>query len=129
MARVFMILAGLTGAAGVGFSAMAAHALQDQLTAQAVDWVETAGTYLLLHAPALAICAILAQRRPHRMTLAAGTLFVLGLAGFSGGLLLLALAEFRPAIAVVPVGGTLLLLGWLALAAIGLTWPRNRQDS
>jgi uncharacterized membrane protein YgdD (TMEM256/DUF423 family) len=125
MARWFMILAGLSGAAGVGFSAMAAHALQGQLTAQAVDWVETAGTYLLLHAPALAICAILTRQRQSRRILVAGILFATGLAGFSGGLLLLALADIRQAIAIVPVGGTFLLFGWLALASTALTWTRD----
>lgn len=129
MARWFMILSGVAGAAGVGFSAMAAHALQASLTAEAAEWVETAGTFLILHAPALALCALTAQRLPGKMVTTAGWLFCVGLICFSGGLLLLAFTGLRSAVTIIPVGGGLLVVAWLALGGTGLTWLQNGRDS
>ncbi|MDW3206692.1 MAG: DUF423 domain-containing protein [Alphaproteobacteria bacterium] len=129
MAQLFMFLAGLAGAAGVAFSAMAAHALQDTLAPKEIEWIETGGTYLLLHAPALALCALIGLRNSGRLVTAAGVLFSIGLICFSGGLLVLALTGFRPVIAIVPVGGSLLAIAWIVFGAIGLNWFRTNRKS
>jgi uncharacterized membrane protein YgdD (TMEM256/DUF423 family) len=77
---------------------------------------ETGVRYQFLHAIALLFVGREATdaRRPGLR--AAGTLFVAGIAVFSGSLYALALSGVRLWGAVTPLGGGCLLAGWLALA-------------
>jgi uncharacterized membrane protein YgdD (TMEM256/DUF423 family) len=59
-------------------------------------------------------------RQPRLGTLTAAVAFVLGILLFSGSLYGLALGAPRALGAVAPVGGTLFILGWIALAVAAL---------
>jgi len=113
--RFWLAVAGLAGASAVTLAASAAH-LTD---AAARPDIDLAARFLLLHA--LALLGIAALARPGARWLhLAGGLFVAGSAAFCGGLGLTALVD-RDFVPLVPVGGTLLILGWLALVAAGLS--------
>jgi uncharacterized membrane protein YgdD (TMEM256/DUF423 family) len=73
------------------------------------------------HALALLAVGILAERRPGWAVQAAGTCFVLGMLGFCGALWVGALTGGPARLA--PLGGTLLMLGWLLLALAALKRP------
>lgn len=100
-------IAALFGASGVILGAFGAHGLKAVLLAhQSVEIWHTASTYHLLHAAVLlwASSRILAFR-----------LFAAGIVLFSGSLYLLALSSVKWLGAVTPLGGLLLIAGWLAL--------------
>lgn len=120
MQRVFFIAAGLIGALGVGFGAAAAHGLEQRLTPEAIEWVDTASRYMLWHALALFGCALAVPLRPGVMLKVTGILFLLGTVLFSGSLLILAFFETRSVAIAAPIGGFTLILGWLSLIIVGI---------
>jgi uncharacterized membrane protein YgdD (TMEM256/DUF423 family) len=113
--RLWLGAAGLAGTVGVMLAASAAH-LADSAARPDID---LAARFLLFHALALLGIAALI-RTGARWLHAAGGLFVLGSACFAGGLCLTALVDHR-LVPLVPVGGTLLILGWLALVAAAIS--------
>jgi uncharacterized membrane protein YgdD (TMEM256/DUF423 family) len=118
--REWLILAGLSGASAVLLGAYGAHGLQ--VDERLRGWFETAVMWQAIHAAALAAVAALAARSTGwraRLVHGAGALFALGTILFSGTLYAMVLAGWSGGTA--PVGGTMLALGWLVLAAAGLT--------
>lgn len=108
-------LAGIAVAAG----AFGAHGLKATLaaTGQADNW-ETACRYAMYHALALLAVGLLASvRSPAPTGLAASAwCFLLGTLIFSGCLAVLALSGIKVLGAIVPIGGVLLIAGWVLLA-------------
>ena len=115
--RSWLVAAGLCGAGGVALAAAAAHAgLPDP------SLLELAGEFLLIHAPALAICAWLADRRGGALPHLAGLAFLAGIVLFSGTLALRGWGVGVPG-GIAPAGGIALIAGWLLLAGSAL--PRH----
>lgn len=113
-----MALAGtaLTGT-GVVFGAFGAHAWRTHLETQALAAWETAVLYQLVHGLALLALAALGadSRRRWGLQGAAGALGV-GTVLFSGSIYALSLGAPGWLGPVTPVGGGLLILGWLIVA-------------
>ncbi|AOH84821.1 hypothetical protein AWL63_13465 [Sphingomonas panacis] len=105
-----VIAAALSGALAVGAGAFGAHGASGQAQA----WLKTGGEYQLIHAVAALVAAQLGARGP-------GWLFVAGAFIFAGTLYLMALGLPRWLGAVTPIGGVLLIAGWLWLAW-GAAW-------
>ena len=103
------VVAALTGALAIGAGAFGAHGAQGQ----AVEWLRTGGQYQLAHAIAALVAMQLGARGP-------GWLFVAGAALFAGTLYLMAVGAPRWLGAITPIGGTLLIAGWLWLAWTGM---------
>jgi uncharacterized membrane protein YgdD (TMEM256/DUF423 family) len=118
--RIWLIGAGFHGAIAVGFGAWAAHGAARLLDPPAVDWVKTGSAYQLWHAVALLGIAALGTWWKGRLLRLAGVAFCLGALAFSCSLYVLALGGPIWLVYVTPAGGTLLILGWLALLAAGL---------
>lgn len=108
--------AGVFGFTGVAAGAFGAHALKSRLDPEALAVFDTAARYHLLHALALLGAAWVAQQWPGRAARASSVLFGAGILVFSGSLYALSLSGVRGLGAITPVGGLLLLAGWLALA-------------
>ena len=103
-------LASLFGAAGIALAAIGAHR-------NGSPSVTTSAFFLLFHAGALVgFCAIV-QRAPQRLLLAAASMIAIGTILFSGELALHALADVATLSRLAPIGGSLLILGWLLAAA------------
>ena len=124
MTRFCLLAGGLLGAASVAAGAFGAHGLKAMLEAsgQAANW-DTAFRYALVHALALVACGLAAAVPPARggwPLAAAATCFLVGTLVFSGFLAALALSGVKILGAIVPIGGVLLIAGWLLLAAAGL---------
>ncbi len=107
-------LAGAFGFLGVALGAFGAHGLKERLAPGMLDVYKTGVLYHLLHAVALLAVALGAERlaRPR----AVATLWALGIVVFSGSLYALALTGVSGLGAVAPVGGLLLMAGWVTLA-------------
>ena len=114
IARLLIVAAGLYGALGVALSAMEAHG--------GGAFTGTAASFLLMHAPELLVIGLAGGNRILR---AGGMTLLVGLIVFSGDLLARDLLGSRVFPLAAPVGGTLLMAGWLAIAASALM-PQRR---
>ena len=99
------ILAALSGAAAVGAGAFGAHGA----SGDAAEWLKIGGHYQLVHAVAALVAMRMEARGP-------AWLFVVGGTVFAGTLYLMAMGAPRWLGAVTPIGGALLIGGWLWLA-------------
>lgn len=104
-------LGALYAALAVAAGAFAAHSLKLP-TADAANW-ETGARYQMYHALALVLCSLLGDRGiPVR---AANWCFAIGTPIFSTTLYAMALGGPRWLGAITPLGGTLMIVGWLCL--------------
>ena len=115
MLKALTAIAALLGGAGVVLAAAAAHGGADA-------GLGTASQMLLFHAVAvIAACAAIAGgvvRRP--FGLGAALLLIVGVALFAGDLALRAYAGHRLFPMAAPIGGTVMIGGWLLLAVSAL---------
>jgi uncharacterized membrane protein YgdD (TMEM256/DUF423 family) len=107
--KSLLALAGLGGAVGVGLAAAGTHTGQAELG--------IAANFLLFHAAAL---IGIAQLKGNRIATAAGWVLVAGLILFAGDLIVLSTRGASPFPPAAPIGGSLLILGWLLLALSAL---------
>ncbi|BBK43609.1 hypothetical protein STVA_36290 [Allostella vacuolata] len=111
--RAFLVAAGLYGAAGVATAAIAAHAAAGTATG---ELLRTASQFLMIQGAAIAAAAALGAGW-------AGGIMTAGTLLFCGDLLVRAWTGQRILPLAAPVGGSLLIIGWLALAWSGLRRP------
>lgn len=97
----------------VALGAFGAHALRERLDARDLEIFETAVRYQMYHALALLGVAWLATRLTDPLTGWAGWLMIAGTVVFSGSLYLLVLTGPRWLGAITPIGGVMLIAGWL----------------
>lgn len=95
----------------MGLGAFGAHGLEEQLSAKALGWWETATFYLLVHAGAVLAVSVQTQI-PRR----GGFLMAIGAAVFASTLYAMALGAPTVLGAVTPLGGLLMIAGWLLVA-------------
>ncbi len=110
--RATLLIAGLTGFLGIAFGAFGAHALRGvlELHLSREIW-NTALLYHLIHAPAM-----LGLARDKRVALTPLLCWSSGVLLFSGSLYALALTGITWLGTITPVGGLLLMVGWLWVA-------------
>ena len=116
MAQWWLVFGSVAGFFGVAGGAFGAHALKERLSEQMLANFETGTRYLLAHAVALLVVGVLASRKDVGDLAAVGWSFTIGMLIFTGSLWVMALTGQRWLGAVTPVGGTALIIGWLALA-------------
>jgi uncharacterized membrane protein YgdD (TMEM256/DUF423 family) len=117
---LFFFLGSLAAFLGVGAGAFGAHALKHKLGAEMLGIFEVGVRYQMYHALALLIVAWACGVFSVSLVASAGWLFVVGTLIFSGSLYILALSGVRAWGAVTPIGGVLLLIGWLLLLLAAL---------
>ncbi|PTE12161.1 DUF423 domain-containing protein [Mesorhizobium helmanticense] len=111
--RILVLAGGLSGAAGVALSAAAAHL--------GGAFVGTAASFLIMHAPVFLAVGLLGASRILRT---GSFVLLVGLVLFSGDLLARDFVGSRLFPMSAPIGGTLLIGGWLVIAASALMRPR-----
>ena len=114
MYPLIVLIASVLGLTGVGLGAFAAHGLRSELTASALAVFQTGVQYQLLHALVLVAIGLAATSQRNAWLSAAASFIVLGVVLFSGSLYLLVLTPLKLGL-VTPLGGLLLMLGWLCL--------------
>ncbi len=127
--RLWICAAAVNGFLAVALGAYAAHGLGGPAEAERVGWVEAGADYGLAHALALLGVGLLAGRvaRPRLTLRLAGWGFLAGTVLFSGALYVMGLTGSRALGPTVPVGGVLLMAGWVALFACGLGLPGGKE--
>ncbi|MEK6636517.1 MAG: DUF423 domain-containing protein [Pseudomonadota bacterium] len=98
------IIAALSAAMAIAAGAFGAHAAQGA----AIEWLKTGGFYQLIHAVAV---LVIMQRFPN-----AAWMLLIGSLIFSVSLYAMALGAPRWFGAITPIGGTIIIIGWLACA-------------
>lgn len=116
-ARLILQIAALLGALGVGIGAFGAHSLRKMLEETGrFDTFETAVRYQFYHTLALLAVGVLLALRPDIRGLSlTAWLFLGGILLFSGSLYTLCFTGITKMGAVAPIGGLLLIAGWLRL--------------
>ena len=120
MDTLFIALAGLMGASGVMLAAAGAHGSKVGMG------LDSAGYLLLIHACAT-VAVMIATRNGltlRSLGLAATAGFVIGASLFAADVTMRAYLGHRLFPFAAPIGGTLLIASWLALAAAALAAPR-----
>lgn len=123
-----LIAAGLLGFTGVGLGAFGAHALRNRVTDDRLAAWQTAVHYQLLHAVGLlGVTLGLKSLQAGSSKLVsrcklASKLWLAGTLLFSGSIYALVLSEgkYKFLGPVTPIGGTLMMGGWLAVIAAAL---------
>lgn len=122
--RTLLITAGIVGGLGVVMGAFGAHYLEPLLNSLAVspdqfakrrEWLETAVRYQMFHAAAFLAFAALANSPITQSLVWPPRLILAGVAIFSGLLLVMTFTGIKILGAIVPIGGVLMIAGWLAL--------------
>ena len=109
--RTLWLIAALSAAIAVAAGAFGAHGAA---TPKAAEWLRTGGLYQMVHA----VAAIAIARHFPR----SAALLLAGAAIFALTLYAMALGAPRWFGAITPIGGTLMIAGWLAMA-----WSVVRQ--
>jgi uncharacterized membrane protein YgdD (TMEM256/DUF423 family) len=111
-----LIFAGtVLGFLAIALGAFGAHAIEHSLSEKAMGWWKTASAYHLpLSAATVTMGALTRVAFPGARN--AGWLFVIGITVFSGSLYALALTDTRWLGAITPIGGVVIMAGWVSLA-------------
>lgn len=112
------IVAAVLGMLGVVLGAFGAHGLKTVVTAERLGTWNTAVSYQMYHAPVLLLAAVANARLASRLLSAAAGCLLAGVLIFSGTLYLLVWFDLPVLGMITPVGGTLLILGWMLLAIV-----------
>ncbi len=120
--RIHLLFAALMGAVGVALWAMAAHRAGGES-------LVTSAQFLLIHACAvLGLTACRKQGLIHdRIAGLASAVLILGTVLFSGDIAARVLAGGRLFPMAAPVGGSLLILGWL-VAGLAALWQKSADQ-
>lgn len=113
--RYNVFIAAVFAGVAVLLGAFAAHGLKNTLSVESLAVLQTGVQYQFIHALALLLVAVLAQQHPSRALGFASVFFIMGIVLFSGSLYVLVLTPFKPGL-ITPIGGSLLVLGWLSVA-------------
>ena len=126
MERLWIGFGALAGLLAVAMAALAAHGLQAIGPAR-LEMARNALQMQGWHALALLACGLWA---PHggRLVNWAGAAFAAGLVLFCGGVYGLALGGW-PVSRLAPVGGTLLMVGWVLLGVSALCALHAKRDT
>ncbi len=107
---VAALLAGLAVAAG----AFGAHGLKSSVTPEHLEVFKTGAQYLLVHS--IAVVSLGLAGRDLRGLKIPLILLVAGSMIFSASLFILVIAQIRVFGAIAPIGGSLMIAGWLSAA-------------
>lgn len=116
MIRLALVVGALYGALAVCLGAFGAHALSSRLSEKMLAVWHTAEQYQFYHALALLALGLLMRTGLTGAALTtAAWCFIVGTLLFSGSLYLLAGSGVKILGAITPIGGVLLIAGWIAL--------------
>jgi len=115
MQRFLIMIAGLVGALGVASAAAASHSTESRNLA-------AIAAIFLSHGPALLALGLYGGRRAF---LVCGIVLALGTAVFGADLAMREWAGSGLFSGAAPIGGGMMIIGWLGIAVTGLAGPRK----
>lgn len=127
--NIWILLGAICGLLAVLAGAAGDHLLR--LTPQSSGFFayQTAIQFNMWHALALLFIGgllIRADQHPRMLLNTSGTLFLVGILLFSGGIYLKTYLAYKPIVYIVPFGGMALIVGWIVLIAAGVVFIRAK---
>lgn len=117
MVKILLISGPLMALAAIVARSFSSHAIYDFLTTRGkLDNFNLAADYLLIHGAALLALALFCISHPEARLYRGGSLILLGSLLFSVTVLIKSCISIAPLGFLTPVGGAILMLGWLVLA-------------
>lgn len=113
MTKLFLIIGALCAFTGVSAGAFGAHYLKGKVDPHHLEYFEVGVRYQMYHSLALMVVALTFIFASNFFVSTAAWLLLAGMAVFSGSLYMLAFTGITLWGAVTPIGGALLLLGWI----------------
>lgn len=110
----WIAVAAINLAIAVALGAFGAHGLKSMVSTQQLEWWHTATLYLFVHALGLLMVGILIRLNYATQTTA--WLLQIGVIIFAGSLYSMTLGAPRWFGAITPIGGVIMIAGWLWLA-------------
>ncbi|MGP5010568.1 DUF423 domain-containing protein [Psychrobacter glacincola] len=107
-------IAAINMAIAVALGAFGAHGLKNIVSAQQLEWWHTATLYLFIHALGLLLVGLLIRLK--YATQITAWLLQIGIIIFAGSLYAMTLGAPLWFGAITPIGGVLMIAGWLWLA-------------
>ncbi len=107
-------IAAINMAIAVALGAFGAHGLKNSVSIQQLEWWQTATLYWFVHGLGLLLVGILIRLNYTTQTTA--WLLQIGALIFAGSLYAMTLGAPRWLGAITPIGGVLMIVGWLWLA-------------
>ena len=104
-------MAAISGAIAVTLGAFGAHAMKNRVTPEEMEIWKTASQYHFVHT-----LAMLANQSRNKPMMLSNKLFLAGMFVFSGSLYALVITGQKKLGAITPIGGVLLIGGWIAMA-------------
>jgi len=134
MTKRFLVTIGIMGAISVLMGAVGAHILEDNISDKYLNMFNTANEFLMYHALALIGLTAMNRNVSRSYLNTIYYLFVIGIILFSGTLYITSLTEltgFSLGLSgtLTPIGGILLIIGWIAVIISGLTYKHKKRHS
>jgi len=115
VSRFIWIFTALSGASSVIFGAVLAHVLKGSLDLNDIERIETAVFYQFTHTLVILTLAIKLKNKISNEINWSIYLFIAGVILFSGSLIIYTFTKIGFLVFITPIGGMLLILGWLNL--------------
>lgn len=113
-------------ALAVILGAFGAHGLKAFASPEQLTWWHTATEYFFYHALGLLALSLLQQVRPHFPIKFSFIAIQVGILFFCGSLYIMCLGLPRGLGAITPIGGALMIVGWLALAYHAIRFEKSQ---
>lgn len=122
MTHIFITSGGISALIGIISRSLSSHAIESFLTERGkLDNFNLASDYLVLHGLALIAVAVLCHLYPEAKFARAGWCLFAGSLLFQGSVLLKSCISIAPFGLITPLGGFVLMLGWIFLIISSLT--------
>lgn len=113
---MWIAISALNLAVAVMLGAFGAHGLKARASIEQLNWWHTSTDYFFYHAIGLLALGIIAKVIPQIPIKTSFLLIQIGIIFFCGSLYIMALGLPRILGAITPIGGALMIAGWLILA-------------
>jgi len=118
--KILLVTASLMMAFGIMIGAFGAHALKQFISDELMLVFDTGSKYHFFNTLGLFAIAFILQFKPDsKLLFIAGILIILGTLIFSVSLYLLVILKISWLGAITPIGGTLLIIGWI-MTTVGI---------
>lgn len=125
--RFFLFFSALFGAFAIALAAVGAHAFHDSLLQRdLLATFQKAVDYSLVCALALLALTALLSHFSDKLLLLIGCCWLFGNGLFSGSLFFYTLTDIHSVVVLTPIGGSLLIVGWLLLAVWAVVGAKSR---
>ncbi len=131
MTKRFIITVGIMGVLSIIMGAFGAHIISGKISEKYMDIYNTGTDYLMFHALALLALTFMNRYISRAYLNTIYYFFVIGVVLFSGSLLVISLSELTGmgigSLGILtPIGGLLLIIGWIILIFAGASYSHKK---